>query len=83
MNWTSVFRNLRIFVLGLFVLSYLIQRFHFIEFEGFLTEDKLRTINIFAVLTYGILYILELKFLVKEKENVITELQSKLDTYEK
>lgn len=83
MNWITLLSGFRTFLLLIFAFAILSLRFDWFENNAILTEDVLSKTKSLAIVTYGIFYIIELKLIVKLKDNELAKLKTKLLQYEK
>jgi hypothetical protein len=68
MNWVFLLSGFRIFLLLIFAFASLSRGLDVFENHALLTEEVLRNIKNMAIVIYGILYIVELKLIVKQKD---------------
>jgi hypothetical protein len=83
MNWIALLSGLRTFLLVIFAFAILSLRFEWFGNNALLTEDVLNNTKSLAVIIYGILYIIELKLILKQKDNELAKLKTRLLQYEK
>lgn len=83
MNWIIILNNLRAICLLVFVLAYMSHRFNWFESIEMLNKENLNSFRNLAIVLYGLFYIIELKLKLKEKDNIIAKLKTKLLSYER
>lgn len=82
MNWITVLAGIRTFLLVIFSFTFLSLRLGWFQNSGVLTEEVLNDIINLTVIVFGVLYILELKLKLKQKDTQLAKLKTKLLQYE-
>ncbi len=83
MNWVSLVNGLRLFSLFIFAIGSLGLRLNWFEDYAVLSKDAINKTLIFVIVIYGILYIVELKLIVKQKNKELAMLKTRLLQHEK
>ena len=83
MNWVSLVNGLRLFSLFIFAVGSLGLRLNWFEDYAVLSKDAINKTLIFVIVIYGILYIVELKLIVKQKNKELAMLKTRLLQHEK
>ncbi len=79
MKWRSFINNLKLLMLLIFMIAALSRRFGWFESFNTLDAVTLNEIEKLSVLFYGILYIIELRMTVKQKDKEIIHLKTQLN----
>jgi hypothetical protein len=83
MNWVSLLTGFRIFLLMIFAFALLCSERDWFGNSTMLTHEVLRNIENSAIIIYGIVYIIQLKLMVKQKDDALAVLKTRLLEYEK
>jgi hypothetical protein len=83
MNRVSILSGFRTVLLLIFAFAFLSIRLDLFENHVIFTEEVLRNLTNLVVVIYGILYIVELKLIVKQKDKMLAMLNTRLLQYEK
>ncbi|MCB0398810.1 MAG: hypothetical protein KDD26_04155 [Winogradskyella sp.] len=82
-NWISVLSMLRTIALLIWVLAFFSFKFGWFDDSEFITSKLVKDIRNLGVISYLILYLFELRLTVKQKNDEIAKLKTKLLVYEK
>ena len=79
MNWHSIFSRLKFYMLLIFAVAFMGEKFEWFKSFEALNEAILNDIISFAVVLYGVFYIGELRVVLKQKNQEITSLKTQLN----